>query len=141
MFWPWGDKTKKPRRKAIKAGLLIDMQRPPFSEFNSMLQMTWSMAMTKAAFQTFVEVPASMAQRSISEEARWNTLILSLVEAHTERNEREVMVELNVLQPDGFFVPKKLKVVMDVDDDGNDAFNFMLPDETWPVEAPLVKAS
>ena len=64
-----------------------------------------------------------------------------LIDTQSDSEEYEAILELNVLEADGFFVPKKIKVASGVDDEGNTGFNFMLPDETWPVEATLVEAS
>ena len=141
MFWPLGAKKRQPRRRAIRAGLLIDMQRPPFSNFNSVVWVTWPMAMTKAAYQEFIAVSRSALHPEFSEEFRWSAIMFMLIDTQSDSEEYEAILELNVLEADGFFVPKKIKVASGVDDEGNTGFNFMLPDETWPVEAPLVEAS
>ena len=133
MFWPWDTKKQQPRRRAIKAGLLIDLQRPPFSNFNSMVRATWPMAMTKAAHQEFIAVSKSALHPEFSEEFRWSAIMLMLFDTQSDSKEYEVVLELNVLDAGGFFVPKKIKVVSGVDDEGNSGFNFMLPDEVWPV--------
>lgn len=110
------------------------MQRPPFDNLNSKVRFTWPMAMTKAAYREFIAVSKSAAHPEFSEEFRWSAILLMLIDTSSDSKEYEVILELNVLEADGFFVPKKIKVVSCVDDDGNTGFNFMLPDENWPVD-------
>lgn len=45
---------------------------------------------------------------------------------------------MNVLMPNGFNLPRTLKVLLESDIEGTEAFVFMLPEENWPQSPDLI---
>lgn len=120
------------RSRKIKSGELVDMQVPPFVQFNRIVENDYPLYMTKAAFQACVELPGEKrGNAKIPANGRWGIVYLSFATEFQNRTDdpHEGMFDVNVLMPNGFQVPKTLKVVLDHDFDGREAFVFMLPEE------------
>lgn len=123
------------RARAIRNGQLVDMQLPPFRQFNEIFQNDLTMVMTKAAYQACVELPGERrGKATVPANARWGIVFLSFMEQFQNRSDNPVegVFDVNVLMPDGFQASKSLKVVADNDFDGKNAFVFMLLEELWP---------
>jgi hypothetical protein len=130
-FFP---KCRTPLESAIKAGKLIDMQLPPFRQFNQIVLNDCAMLMTKAAYEACVQLPGeSLRNAKVPASFRWGVLYLGFAQAFQDREDdpQEGIFDVNVMMPDGFQIPKSVKVVA-ADLDGKEAFVFMLPDEVWP---------
>ena len=123
------------RRRAIKNGRLIDMQLPPFRNFNQIVQNNCPIVMTRAAYKACVVLPGeTRGKAAVPSTGRWGIVYLSFMEQfqnHTD-DPQEGTFEVNVMTCGGFQVPKTIKVLLDNDFDGEDGFVFMLPDEAWP---------
>jgi hypothetical protein len=135
MFGRFRKKRLSERFKAIKNGLLVDMQFPPFRQFNQILSNDCPMVMTKAAYQACVQLPGEVMKKAeVPANARWGIVFLSFTEKfqHCDDDPHEGTFDVNILMPGGFQVPKTVKVVVDGDFDGENAFVFMLPNESWP---------
>ena len=92
--------------------------------------------MTIAAYRACVELRGEPRGRAkVPANGRWGIVYLSFMQEFQNRADdpQEGTFDVNVLIPDGFNVPKTLKVVLDYGLDGHDAFVFMLPDEPWPL--------
>ena len=135
MFWRFKKKRLSERLKAIRNGRLVDMQLPPFRQFNQILNNDYPMVMTKAAYQACVQLPDEVKGKAeVPANARWGIVFLSFMDEfqHREDDAHEGTFDVNVLMPGGFQVPKTVKVVADNDFDGENAFVFMMPDQSWP---------
>jgi hypothetical protein len=135
MFWHFEKKHLSERLKAISNGRLVDMQLPPFRQFNQILNNDYPMVMTKAAYQACVQLSGEVMKKAeVPANARWGIVYFSFMEKfqHRDDDPHEGTFDVSVLMPDGFQVPKTVKVVVDGDFDGADAFVFMLPNESWP---------
>jgi cytochrome c1 len=135
MLWRFKKKRLSERLKAIRNGRLVDMQLPPFRQFNQILNNDYPMVMTKAAYQACVQLPDEVKGKAeVPANARWGIVFLSFMERfqHREDDVHEGTFDVNVLMPGGFQVPKTVKVVVDNDFDGENAFVFMMPDQSWP---------
>ena len=135
MFWPFKKKHLSERSRAIKDGRLVDMQLPPFRQFNQISNNDFRVVMTKAAYRACVQLPDEvMGKAEVPANARWGMVFLSFMEEfqHRDDNPQEGTFDVNVLMPGGFQIPKALKIVADSNFDGEDAFVFMLPAESWP---------
>jgi len=122
--------------RAIKDGKLIDMQVPPFRQFNQIIQNDCRIVMTIAAYRACIELPCeTRGKAKVPANGRWGIVYLSFMQEFQNRTDdpQEGTFDVNVLMPDGFNVPKTLKIVLEHDFDGDDAFVFMLPDESWPL--------
>jgi len=131
-----GGKHLSAQMRAIKDGRLIDMQVPPFQQFNQIMQNDCRIVMTMAAYRTCIELPGkTRGKDKVPANGRWGIVYLSFMQEfqHRADDPQEGTFDVSVLMPDGFNVPKTLKVVLDHDFDGEDAFVFMLPDEPWPL--------
>jgi hypothetical protein len=128
-------KKAGPRRQAMKSGLLLDMQLPPFRQFNQIFQNDCQMVITKSAYQACVQLPGEARGRAeVPASYRWGILYLSFMEHFQDRadDQHEGSFDVSVMMPSGFQISKTLKVILDHDFDGKEAFVFMLPDELWP---------
>ena len=135
LLWRFKKKHLSERFKAIKNGRLVDMQLPPFRQFNQILGNDHTMVMTKAAYQACVQLPGEVIRKAeVPANARWGIVFLSFMEKFQNRNDdpHEGTFDVSVLIPGGFQVPKTVKVVVDNDFDGDNAFVFLMPDESWP---------
>src|ERR1035437_4755248 len=111
------------------------MQLPPFRQFNQILGNDHTMVMTKAAYLACVQLPGEVIRKAeVPANARWGIVFLSFMEKFQNRNDdpHEGTFDVSVLIPGGFQVPKTVKVVVDNDFDGDNAFVFLMPDESWP---------
>lgn len=123
------------RLRRIHTGELRDMQQQPFRQFNKIVQNDCRMYMTRAAFRACVELPGeSRRNAKVPANGRWGIVYLSFATEFQDRSDdpHEGTFDVNVLMPDGFHRPKTLKVMLDNDFQGEDAFVFLLPDEQWP---------
>ena len=135
-MWPFRTKHVTPLTTALKDGRLVNMQLPPFRQFNEIMQNEYVLVMTKAAYQAVVELPGEPKRNAkVPAHARWGIVYLSFIEAFKGRKDDPVdgVFDVNVMTPDGFQFPKTVKVVVEHDFDGEEAFVFMLPEETWPL--------
>ncbi len=123
------------RSRRIKRGELLDMQKLPFRQFNQIVGNDCPIYMTRAAYQACVELPGEKRGKSIiPANGRWEILYLSFATEFQSLSgdPHEGTFEMNVLMPDGFQVPRTVKVVLDHDFHRKDALVFMLPEEPWP---------
>lgn len=123
------------RMRAVKCGRLVDMQLPPFRHFNQIVENDCPIVMTRAAYERCVELPGeTRGKAEVPAVGRWGIVYLSFLQTFQNREDdpHEGQFEVNVLMPDGFNVPRTLKVVLDHEFDGDDGFVFMLPEESWP---------
>ncbi len=128
-------KNVTPHSRAIKDGRLVNMQIPPFRQFNEIVTNDCALVMTKAAYQACVQLPGESRRNArVPANLRWGLLYLSFVEAFKGRTDdsSEGIFDVTVTMPDGFQISKSVKVVAEDDFDGKEAFIFMMPDETWP---------
>lgn len=128
-------RNRSERFIAIKNGQLIDMQLPPFRQFNEIVNNSFRTVMSKAAFEACVQLPGEVkGSAEVPASARWGIVYLSFMSKfqHCEEDPHEGTFDLNVLLPSGFQVTRTLKVVVDNDFDGENAFVFLMPDEFWP---------
>ena len=135
MFRRFRKKRLSEKLNAISNGRLVDMQLPPFRQFNQILNNDYPMVMTKAAYQACVQLPGEATKKAeVPANARWGTVYLSFMEKfqHRDDDPHEGTFDVSVLMPGGFQVPKTVKIVVDGDFDGENAFVFMLPNESWP---------
>jgi hypothetical protein len=135
MFWPLKKKPLSERFRAKKDGRLVDMQLPPFRQFNQILGNDIPMVMTKAAYQACVQLKGEiMGKAEVPANPRWGIVFLSFMDKFQKRDDdaHEGTFDVNVLMPSGFQVSKTIKIFVDNDFDGKNAFVFMLPDESWP---------
>ena len=135
MFSLFKKKNLGERMRAIKNGRLIDMQIAPFRQFNVILNNDFPVVMTQAAYQACVQLPGEVKGKAeVPANARWGIVYLTFMEKfqHRDDDPHEGTFDVNVLMPGGFQIPKTLKVVVDHDFDGENAFIFMMPDESWP---------
>lgn len=136
-MWPFSKRNLSERATALKRGELVDMQQPPFRQFNQIFENDCRMVMTKSAFEACVELPGEVRGKAdVPAIGRWGIVFLSFFTTFQDRDDdpHEGTFDVNVLMPSGFLVPKVLKVVLDHDLDGEDYFIFMLPDELWALE-------
>lgn len=123
------------REQAFRDGRLIDMQRPPFRQFNEIVNAQFPLAMTKAAFEQFIRLPGEPERNpDVPPNFRWGILFLTLIDSQQKNptEAAEALVDVNVLMASGFQVSKTLKVVSN--GDGETAgLTFMLPHES-PLE-------
>jgi hypothetical protein len=108
------------------------MQLPPFRQFNEIVGNYEQIFMTRAAYRACVELPGEKRGRAkITANGRWGIVYLSFATEFQNRDDdaHEGIFFVNVLLPDRFQVPKTIKVILDHDFNGRDAFVFMLPDE------------
>jgi hypothetical protein len=123
------------RSRRIKRGELIDMQKQPFRQFNQIVGNDCLIYISRAAYQECVELPGEKRGKSIiPANGRWGILYLSFATEFQNRSDdaHEGNFDMNVLMPNGFKVPRTVKVVLDHDFHGKNAFVFMLPEEQWP---------
>ena len=135
MLWRSGRKHLSERMTAIKNGRLVNMQLPPFRQFNQIMQNDCPIVMTKAAYQACIELPGEVRGKAeVPANSRWGIAYLSFMEEFQNREDdpEEGTFDVNVLMAEGFNIPKTLKVVLDHEFDGEDGFVFMLPSEYWP---------
>jgi hypothetical protein len=128
-------KPPSERIRATRCGRLVDMQLPPFRQFNRIVENDSPIVMTRAAYDTCVELPGeTRGKAEVPAVGRWGIVYLSFMEAfqHREDDPHEGEFDVKVLMADGFNIPKTLKVVLDNEFDGDDGFVFMLPHERWP---------
>lgn len=123
------------RRRAIKDGRLVDMQLQPFRQFNQILNINFPLVMTRAAYRASIELPGETRKKNaFPANGRWGFLYLRFVETFQQRadNSEEGTFDVYVMLGEGFQVPRVIKVLLDHDFDGEEAFLFTLPDESWP---------
>jgi hypothetical protein len=135
MYRLFRKKNLSQRAMAIKTGRLVDMQLPPFRQFNQIFQNNCQIVMTKDAYQECVELPVEAKRKAeVPANYRWGILYLSFIEQFQDRADdpNDGTFDVSVIMPDGFQISKTVKVVLDHDFDGKDAFIFMLPQEAWP---------
>jgi hypothetical protein len=66
------------RSRKFRSGDLIDMQLPPFRQFNRIVENDYPLYMTRAAFQACVELPGEKRGRAaIPAIGRWGIVYLS----------------------------------------------------------------
>lgn len=123
-----------PRATAIKDGLLIDMQVKPFKQFNQIVQSDLPIAMTKASFTQFIRLPGDPKKyKDVSPGSRWIVLYSTLINfkdgLQQLEESKELLFDVDVQLPGGFQLRKTVKVVLGEDDEGGEAFTFMLPSE------------
>jgi hypothetical protein len=132
---PGGKAGRSDRTRAIKSGRLIDMQQMPFRQFNRVVENDYPMYMTKAAFEACVELPGETRTKAkVPANGRWGIVYLSFAQSfqNDADDPEEGEFDVNVLLPTGFNVPRTLKVLLDREFDGEEAFVFLLPEESWP---------
>lgn len=137
-MWPFKRQNVSSLAAAIRGGQLIDMQRPPFQQFNQIFGNDFPILITKAAYQTCIHLPSDSRKPKIPPNARWGFFFLSFLQefqTHTE-DSLEGFFEVNVMSEDGFQRAKNVKIV-DAMLEGEEGFVFMLPDETWPLAAKV----
>lgn len=133
MFWNIMIRNRSERFKAIENGQLVDMQLPPFRQFDEIVNNNFRTVMSKAAYEACVQLPREVRGRAeVPANARWGIVSFMWKFQHYEEDPHEGTFDVNVLLPSGFQVPKTLKVVVDNDFDGENAFVFLMPDEFWP---------
>jgi hypothetical protein len=130
MHWPFRKTSDAPRKRALRKGWLIDMQKEPFLRFNQFAKLTFPVAMSVAAHREFIKLSNTAHHRAISEDFRWISLLQSLGEVDLAGDFQETMWEHSVIEPDGFVRSKTVKLVSAADDLGNEALTFMLPEES-----------
>lgn len=129
--------VRSPLESAIRAGKLIDMQRPPFNQFNRIINNNYAMLMTRAAYEACVQLPGERLKNDeIPASFRWGAFYLNFVQTFQERNDdsTEGVFDITVMKPDGFQVSKSVKVISDDHLEGKEGFVFLLPEETWPLD-------
>jgi hypothetical protein len=133
MFWNFKKRNRSERFKAIKNGQPVDMQLPPFRQFNEIVNNNFRTVMSKAAYQACVQLPGeAKGKADVPANARWGIVYLSFMDKfqHYEDDPHEGTFDVSVLLPGGFQIGKTLKVVVDNDFDGENAFVFLMPDES-----------
>jgi hypothetical protein len=111
------------------------MQLPPFRQFNEIVNNNFRTVMSKAAYQACVQLPSEVKGKvDVPANARWGIVYLSFLDKfqHCEDDPHEGTFGVSVLLPSGFQIGKTLKVIVDNDFDGETAFVFLMPDESWP---------
>lgn len=134
-MWLFRRQNVTSHSKAFKEGHLVNMQLPPFRQFNGIVAKDCALVMSKAAYQACIQLPGEPRRNAkIPANFRWGILYLSFVEAFKDRTDgsTEGVFDVGVTMPDGFQISKCVKVALVEDFDGKDGFIFMLPDETWP---------
>ena len=112
MFWPLKKKSLSERFRAKKDGRLVDMQLPPFRQFNQILGNDIPMVMTKAAYQACVQLKDEiMGKVEVPANARWGIVFLSFMDKFQKRDDdaHEGTFDVNVLMPSGFKSPRRLR--------------------------------
>jgi hypothetical protein len=134
MFSIFRGKDLSERMRAIKKGRLIDMQLAPFRQFNVIVNNILPTVMTHAAYQACVQLPGEEWKADVPVNARWGIVYLTFLDKfqHWDEDLHEGTFDVSVLMPGGFQVSKTVKVIADNDFDGDNAFVFLLPDESWP---------
>jgi len=133
-MWPFKRRNITPHSKAFKDGRLVNMQLPPFRQFNNIVTHDCALVMTKAAYQALVQLPGETRRNAkVPANFRWGVLYLRFVEEFTGRTDgsSEGVFDVTVTLPGGFQVAKSVKVAAVHDFDGKEGFIFMMPHETW----------
>jgi len=130
MYWPLRNSSTAPRKRALRRGWLIDMQKKPFLRFNQFAELKFPVAMSQAAFREFIRLSNTPHHRAMSEDFRWISLIHSLGDVDLGEDFHDAVWEHAVIEPDGFLRSKRIKLVSAADDLGDEALTFMLPEES-----------
>ncbi len=130
-------KKAGPRRQAILAGTLLDMDKRPYSKINRVLGIPFALAITPAAFEKFVALGKTPAHRELLKPIRWGNILAALLGIQPPPDVPETIFEVRVVEPDGTLREKPIKVSAGADDDGRGAFTFMLPEEVNPFSSEV----
>jgi uncharacterized protein DUF6573 len=117
------------RAQAIEDGILIDMTQEPFGTLAIGVGIKWPIAMTAAAYNSFVAIAESAGHVGQDVKGRWWDVVYMYRETRREITPFEVRWSIHVVDPDGRMREKELKCVSGPADNGELCLTFMLPNE------------
>jgi hypothetical protein len=142
-MWPFPGKIRNSSeafKAAVKAGTLVDMQRRPFTRYNKQIEVYHPIAMTPAAYSSFILVPGDTPIDNTLKYMRWHSVFRRFFSAAKEMHksgeideDSEAFVyEVVIFRPSGFQQTLPIKVSM-VHEDDSPILLFMLPLEECPL--------
>lgn len=100
-----------------------------------MVGVPFILAIAPAAFKSFVAPAETPVHRQIEAAISWGNILAGLYSLQSGESDSEVVMEINVVEPDGGLLTKTIKVVTGLDNAGKEAFTFLLLEETDPVSS------
>jgi hypothetical protein len=129
------------RKDAIEDGVLVDCTQEPFDGLNREVGLIFDIAMTRAVFERYVEVPMQFAESQDLKGRYWDLVFMFKVAARLGMECHELLFELLCI-PNGTGVLTNekvaespahrlvsLKAVVHEGDRGEPCITFMLPSE------------
>ena len=129
------------REEAIDDGILVDCTQAPFDELNRNAGVTFDVALTRSAFERYVEVPEQFKASQDIKGRYWDIIFMFALAARKQPNRMELLFEFICL-PNGSGSwsnetrgpsPQErlvqLKAVSSSGDRGEPCLTFMLPSE------------
>jgi hypothetical protein len=129
------------RTQAIKTGRLLDMKKKPYRTVNQAVGVPFALSITPAAFDEFIALTDTPAHRQLVKSIRWGNILAALTSLQPSLDSAESVFDVNVIEPDGALKTKAIKVIAGLDDNGREAFTFLLPEEADPVVSAALPLS
>jgi Family of unknown function (DUF6573) len=130
----WADATiisAYTRKQAIEDGILVDMTQEPFGQMAREAGITFPIAMTRTAFEQFVELNAVSKAAGNDMKGRWWDICIMFRHAvkRSANDAEQLVFEFLCVTDRRTASTCHLKSIVGPNDDGGPCLTFMLPEE------------